>query len=112
MFAIVTLHDPPYSPASDLALISQAPRCAYAQSNTAAQALPTAHDHAEYEIPWRPATLRPPGAQMAILEGLPSKPDFLSMRLKDARRLSPSGSFALATGTGHCALGNAISRLG
>ena len=34
------------------------------------------------EIKWLPAKLLPPGAQMAVLEGDPSKPEFFVMRLK------------------------------
>jgi quercetin dioxygenase-like cupin family protein len=34
------------------------------------------------QIVWQPAKLLPPGAQMAVLEGDPTKPGFFTMRLK------------------------------
>ena len=34
------------------------------------------------KIEWRAATLLPPGAQVAVLEGDPAKPEFFTMRLK------------------------------
>src|ERR1700682_3890792 len=33
------------------------------------------------KIEWQPAKLLPPGAQMALIEGDPSKPEFFTMRL-------------------------------
>jgi quercetin dioxygenase-like cupin family protein len=68
-----------------LAGSSLIPPVAAAQGNAATGAVPTSGERLAItpdQIVWQPAKLLPPGAQMAVLEGDPSKPGFFTMRLK------------------------------
>ena len=59
--------------------------CDQAHDGGAATAIATAGQWrvtAPDKIEWLPSKLLPPGAQMAVLEGDPSKPEFFIMRLK------------------------------
>jgi quercetin dioxygenase-like cupin family protein len=70
-----------------LALLSRPPggACDQAQGSNAASALATTGQWrvtTADKIEWLPSKVLPPGAQMAVLEGDPSKPEFFVMRLK------------------------------
>jgi hypothetical protein len=90
--------------------------CGEADGNGTASAIPT---HGKWvvitpdRIAWRPAKLLPPGAQMAIMEGDPSKPGFFSMRLKmpdryriPAHRHSQAERVTVLSGTLYLGLGD------
>ena len=60
-------------------------RVTQAQGDAAGAAVATSGERLAItpdQIVWQPAKQLPPGAQMAVLEGDPSKPGFFAMRLK------------------------------